>query len=126
MLITNLNCTNEESYQLDIVSGVDIFNYMEILNDFSVGIIDESPRIHVNYVKGDYTGTCIYDVVQKVGTNKPIKQTILILTHSDMGEVLDYWNSKVKLNEGNYNEVSSSIRNHSRQMVEEYLQGPRQ
>jgi hypothetical protein len=40
-----------------------------------------------------------------------------------MGEVIDYWNGKVKLNEENYNEVSTSIRNHSRQMVEEYLQG---
>ena len=126
MLITKLNCTNEESYQLDIVSGVNIFNYMEILNDFTVGIIDESPRIHVNYVKGDYTGTCVYDVKHNVGVNKPIRQTVLVLTHSDMGEVIDYWNSKITLNEDNYNEVSSSIRNHSRQMVEEYLQGLRQ
>ena len=96
---------------------------MEILNDFQVEIQDESPMITVNYTNGDYTGTCVYDVVQKVGTNKPIKQTILILTHSDMGEVIDYWNSKVKLNDENYNEVSTSIRNHSRQMVDEYLQG---
>ena len=105
------------------MSGVDIFKNMNILNDFSVGIIDESPRILVNYVKGDYSGTCVYEVVNKTGVNKPIKQTILILTHSDMGEVIDYWNGKTKLTDENYNEVSSSIRNHSRQMVEEYLQG---
>ena len=96
---------------------------MEILNDFQVEIQDESPRITVNYKKDDYTGTCVYDVVEKVGTNKPIKQTILILTHSDMGEVIDYWNTKEKLNDTNYYEVSNSIRNHSRQKVEEYLQG---
>ena len=94
---------------------------MEILNDFNVEIQDESPMITVNYINGNYSGTCVYDVVEKVGTNKPIKQTILILTHSDMGEVIDYWNTKVKLNDDNYNEVSSSIRNHSRQMVEDYL-----
>jgi len=106
---------------VDILSGVNIFNYMEILNDFNVEIQDESPMITVNYINGNYSGTCVYDVVEKVGTNKPIKQTILILTHSDMGEVIDYWNTKVKLNDDNYNEVSSSIRNHSRQKVEEYL-----
>jgi hypothetical protein len=95
---------------------------MEILNDFNVEIQDESPRITVNYINGDYSGTCVYDVIEKVGINKPIKQTILILTHSDMGEVIDYWNSKEKLNDENYDEVSTSIRNHSRQKVEEYLQ----
>ena len=94
---------------------------MEILNDFKIEIQDESPRITVNYINGGYSGTCVYDVIQKVGTNKPIQQTILILTHSDMGGVIDYWNGKSKLNDDNYNEVSSSIRNHSRQMVEEYL-----
>lgn len=96
---------------------------MEILNDFGIEIKDETPKISVNYTNGDYTGTCVYEIVQKVGTNKPIRQTIIILTHSDMGEVIDYWNTKVKLNEENYNEVSTSIRNHSRQMVDEYLQG---
>ena len=95
---------------------------MEILNDFNVEIIDESPLINVNYKNGDYTGTCVYNVVEKEGTKKPIRQTILILTHSDMGEVIDYWNTKVKLTEENYNEVSTTIRNHSRQMVENYLQ----
>jgi hypothetical protein len=105
------------------MSGGIIFNSMEILNDFQVVIQDESPMITVNYTNGDYTGTCVYEIVEKVGTNKPIRQTIIILTHSDMGEVIDYWNGKVKLNEENYNEVSTSIRNHSRQMVDEYLQG---
>lgn len=123
VFITHINCTKVKSYQLDILSGVNIFNGMEILNDFGIEIKDETPTISVNYTNGDYTGTCVYEIVQKVGTNKPIRQTIIILTHSDMGEVIDYWNGKVKLNEENYNEVSTSIRNHSRQMVEEYLQG---
>lgn len=99
---------------------------MEILNDFEIEIINETPRIIVNYTNGNYTGSCTYDIVEKVGTNKPIRQTILILTHSDMGEVIDYWNTKEKLSDENYNEVSTSIRNHSRLMVEEYLQGQHQ
>lgn len=99
---------------------------MEILNDFGIEIINEAPIITVNYIKGDYTGTCVYEVIEKVGTNKPIRQTILILTHSDMGEIIDYWNTKSKLSDENYNEVSTSIRIHSRQMVEDYLQGQHQ
>lgn len=104
------------------MSGVNIFNSMEILNDFNIEIRDEFPIINVDYKNGDYTGTCVYEVVYKQGVNKPIKQTILILTHSDMGEVIDYWNVKDPLNEEKYNDVSLSIRYHSRLMVEKYLQ----
>ncbi len=95
---------------------------MEILNDFNVEIVDEFPLINVNYKNGDYTGTCVYEVVYKQGVNKPIRQTILILTHSDMGEVIEYWNNKENLTEENYDDVSKSIRYHSRLMVENYLQ----
>ena len=97
-----------------------------ILNEFDIVVTNESPKYVVTYIKGDYSGTCVYEKVDKVGSNKPIRQTILILTESNMGEVIDYWNLKSPLNEGNYDEVSQAIRIHSRQMVEEYLQGQHQ
>jgi len=68
-----------------------------ILNEFDIVVTNESPK---------YTVT-----------------SILILTESNMGEVIDYWNLKSPLNEESYNEVSQTIRTHSRQMVEEFLQG---
>jgi hypothetical protein len=122
VFISHIYCTIRKVINLTYCQVL-IYLSMEILNDFGIEIKDETPLISVNYTNGDYTGTCVYEIVEKVGTNKPIRQTILILTHSDMGEVIDYWNGKVKLNEENYNEVSTSIRNHSRQKVEEYLQG---
>ena len=97
-----------------------------ILEDFNIVITEETPRIVVDYILEGYTGRCVYEKVEKMGTNKPIRQTILVLTEADMGEVIDYWNFKSPLNEENYNDVSTSIRNHSRQMVEEYVQGQRQ
>jgi hypothetical protein len=97
-----------------------------ILKEFDIIITEESPRYIVTYIMGDYSGNCIYEKVEKVGMNKPIRQTILILTESNMGEVIDYWNLKSPLNEESYNEVSQTIRSHSRQMVEEFLQGQRQ
>lgn len=97
-----------------------------ILNEFEIVITNEPPKYVVTYIKGDYSGVCVYEKVDKVGANKPIRQTILILTESNMGEVIDYWNLKSPLNEESYNEVSQTIRSHSRQMVEEFLQGPYQ
>lgn len=95
-----------------------------ILDEFEVMVTNEPPRYTVTYIKGDYKGTCIYEKVDKVGTNKPIRQTILILTEANMGEIIDYWNLKSPLNEQNIDEVSQTIRTHSRQMVGEYLQDP--
>ena len=97
-----------------------------ILNDFEIVITNEPPKYVVTYIKGDYSGVCVYEKVEKVGMNKPIRQTILILTESNMGEVIDYWNLKSPLSEENYNDVTQAIRIHSRQMVEEFLQGPHQ
>jgi hypothetical protein len=95
-----------------------------ILDEFDIVVTNESPNYTVTYIKGDYSGNCIYEKVEKVGMNKPIRQTILILKESNMGEVIDYWNFRSPLSEENYHEVSQTIRNHSRQMVEDYLQGP--
>lgn len=97
-----------------------------ILNEFDIVVTNETPKYVVTYIKGDYSGSCVYEKVDKVGVNKPIRQTILILTESNMGEVIDYWNLRSPLNEGNYDEVSQAIRIHSRQMVEEFLQGQHQ
>ena len=94
-----------------------------ILNEFDIMVTNESPRYTVTYMRGDYSGSCTYERVEKVGTNKPIRQTILILVESEMGDVIDYWNLQQPLNEENYDEVSTSIRNHSRQVLSEYLQG---
>jgi UDP-2,3-diacylglucosamine pyrophosphatase LpxH len=97
-----------------------------ILNEFDIVVTNESPKYTVTYILGDYSGVCVYEKVEKVGVNKPIRQSILILTESNMGEVIDYWNLKSPLSEESYNEVSQTIRTHSRQMVEEFLQGPHQ
>ncbi len=94
-----------------------------VLESFDVVISEEGNKYTVRYVKEDFSGVCIYEKVEKMGVNKPIRQTILILTHSEMEGVLNYWNLKSPLDETKLDEVTNRIRNHSRQMVEEYLQG---
>ena len=92
-----------------------------ILDDFNINVIEESPKIKVNYFKGEYSGSCTYEKIEKVGINKPIKQVILILTESDMGNVIDYWNDMVPLSDGDINMVSTMIREHSRGIVMDFL-----
>ena len=95
-----------------------------ILDDFKIDVIEESPKIRVNYSNGDYSGSCTYERIEKKGINKPIRQTILILTESNMGNVIDYWNDRVPLSDGDVNMVSTMIREHSRRMAMNYLSSP--
>ena len=98
-----------------------IYLLVMVLNDFKIDVIEESPKIRVNYFKGEYSGSCTYEKIEKVGINKPIKQVILILTESDMGNVIDYWNDMVPLSDGDINMVSTMIREHSRGIVMDFL-----
>ena len=97
-----------------------------ILDDFKIEIKEEIPKITVNYSNGEYRGSCTYEKIEKVGINKPIRQTILVLTESDMGNVIDYWNDRLPLSDGDITMVSTMIREHSRKMAMDYLQDLRQ
>jgi len=91
------------------------------LNDFNIRVINNRPQYRVEYTKDGYSGHCDYDVIEKVGKNKPIQQTIKILTHSNMGEIIDYWNKQTPLSEDSFNEVSRTIREHSMNVLTQYL-----
>ena len=74
--------------------------------------------------KGMNEDSVIYFESAKKGWNKkPIMNRQYVMVDADTSYLLEDLSQHFDLNEENYNEVSTSIRNHSRQMVEEYLQG---
>jgi hypothetical protein len=91
------------------------------LNVFNIEVINNHPQYRVKYTHPGYSGYCDYDVIHKVGNNKPIIQTIKVLTHSDMGEIIDYWNKQSPLSDKDFNEVSKTIREHSLMVLTNYL-----
>ena len=103
------------------MSGGYIFSYMEILNDFNTEIINESPIYRVEYSNGNYTGSCTY--VETRPQSKFQSGTIHLLTHSDMGDVIEYINKKTPLSSDDFNEVQMGIREHSLSRLNDYLQG---
>ena len=84
---------------------------MEILNDFNINVVDESPIYRVEYSLGDYSGSCTY--TETYPQSKLQSGTIFILTHSDMGDVIEYINKKTPLSSEKFNEVQMGIREHS-------------
>ena len=121
VFITHINCTIRKSYQLDIMSGGIIFNDMEILNDFSIVVVNESPIYRVEYTMGYYSGSCTYTETKP--QSKFQSGTIYLLTHSDMGDVIDYIHKKTPLSSDDFNEVQMGIREHSLNSLLSYHQG---
>ena len=84
---------------------------MEILNDFNTEIVNESPIYRVVYTLDNYSGTCTY--TETSPQSKLQSGTIYLLTHSDMGDVIEYIHKKTPLSSKDFNEVQMSIREHS-------------
>ncbi len=84
---------------------------MEILNDFDINVVNESPIYRVEYTRGNYSGSCTYTETRP--QSKLQSGTIYLLTHSDMGDVIEYIHKKTPLSSKDFNEVQMSIREHS-------------
>jgi hypothetical protein len=65
----------------------------------------------VEYSNGNYSGSCTY--VETRPQSKIQSGTIYLLTHSDMGDVIEYIHKKTPLTSDDFNEVQMGIREHS-------------
>jgi len=101
------------------MSGGIIFNDMEILNDFNIEIVNESPIYKVVYTLDNYSGTCVY--TETSPQSKFQSGNIYLLTHSDMGDVIEYIHKKTPLSSKDFNEVQMGIRNHSLNQLKEFV-----
>ena len=93
------------------MSGGYIFSYMEILNDFNIEIVNESPIYRVEYSNGNYSGSCTY--TETTPQSKFQSGNIYLLSHSDMGDVIEYIHKKTPLTSEDFNKVQMTIRTHS-------------
>jgi hypothetical protein len=100
------------------MSGGIIFINMEILNDFNIEIVNEYPIYNVVYTLDNYSGTCVYQENQS--KSKFQSGNIYLLTHSDMGDVIEYIHKKTPLTSEDFNEVQMSIRTHSLNQLMNY------
>ena len=78
----------------------------------------------VLYEINDFTGYCDYRVFKMSGSTKPISQTIHLLTHVDMGDIIEYVHKKTPLCSDNFSEVQMTIREDSKRRLLEFLHSP--
>lgn len=91
------------------------------LNKFSTGVIKKEGDYIVNYQWGNSYGHCIYSVKIMSGVNKPLRQSVLIMTHCQMGEIISSINEDTPLTDKDRDELTREIREHSKRVLTNFL-----
>jgi hypothetical protein len=93
----------------------------EILEVFNKVINKSGSTITLTYCHHNFSGTCVYEQVTTKGVRKPIVQNFLVLTSTDMGDVIEYIHKKSPLSSEDLSSINKLIRDHSLSVVENYL-----
>jgi isopentenyl phosphate kinase len=91
------------------------------LNKFSTTISTNGDDYVVNYHGDNTYGHCIYKKLDLTGSNKPIRQSVMLLTHCQMGEIIEEINKETPLKDMNSSDLSNEIRDHSLSTLTEWL-----
>lgn len=92
-----------------------------ILEDYKTTIEKKDNIYKVYYEKNNFKGTCEYKELMLSGNKKPISQRCLLLTHCEMGDIIEDINNKQSLTSEDFHDVSMDIRNHSYEKVKEFM-----
>ena len=93
----------------------------QLLEVFNKVINKSGSTITLTYCHHNFSGTCVYEQVTTKGKKKPIVQNFLVLTSTDMGDVIEYIHKKSPLSSEDLSSINKLIRDHSLSVVEDYL-----
>ena len=97
----------------------------QTLEVFNKVINKSGSTITLTYCHHNFSGTCVYEQVTTKGKKKPIVQNFLVLTSTDMGDVIEYIHKKSPLSSEDLSSINKLIRDHSLREVENYLNDQR-
>ena len=96
------------------------------LNKFSTTISTNGDDYVVNYQGENSFGHCIYKKLDLTGNNKPIRQSVMLLTHCQMGDIIGEIDKSSPLKEVDHTRLSDEIRNHSLTTLTDWLSSQRE
>lgn len=92
------------------------------LNKLLTTVSEETPNEYkVLYSNGVHVGSCSYKKLEMMGTNKPIRQDIFLLTHCDMGDIIGSLNNEYPFTPEDHNDVQREIRFDSLTKVKNFV-----
>jgi hypothetical protein len=93
--------------------------YESVLNKFSTRVTEDNNNYIITYEKDMFKGECKY--VEKSGISKLQPRPILLLTETDMGDVIEFLHREESLTSEDHNDLQMYIREHSLNVVTQYL-----
>jgi len=93
--------------------------YQSVLKKFSTGITKSEGHYIVTYSHGLFEGTCKY--VGKSGMSRLQPKTIMLLTETDMGDIIEYIHKESPLTSEDHNDLQMYIREHSLEVLNTYV-----
>ena len=96
------------------------------LSRFKTSITTKGEDYIVNYEDNTHYGHCIYKNMELTGNNKPIRQSVLLMTHCQMGGIIDSINEESPLSEKDHEGLSKEIREHSLNTLTTWLEGQKE
>ena len=93
--------------------------YESVLNKFSTRVTEDNNNYIVTYEKDMFKGGCKY--VGKSGMSKLQPRQILLMTETDMGDVIEFLHKESPLSSEDHNDLQMYIREHSLNVVTQYL-----
>ena len=93
--------------------------YESVLNKFSTRVEEDNNNYIIIYERDMFKGECKY--VGKSGMSKLQPRQILLLTHTDMGDVIEYIHKESPLSSEDHNDLQMYIREHSLAILNSHL-----
>ena len=92
------------------------------LNKLLTTVSEETPNEYkVLYSNGVHVGSCSYKKLEMMGSKKPIRQDVFLMTHCDMGDIISSMNDDNQFTSEDHNELQMEIRFDSLTKVRNYV-----
>jgi hypothetical protein len=93
--------------------------YESVLNKFSTRVEEDNNNYIITYEKDMFKGECKY--VGKSGMSKLQPRQILLMTETDMGDVIEFLHKEESLTSEDHNDLQMYIREHSLAILNSHL-----
>jgi hypothetical protein len=92
------------------------------LNKLLTTVSEQTPNEYkVLYSNGVHMGSCSYKKLEMMGSKKPIRQDVFLMTHCDMGDIISSMNDDNQFTSEDHNELQMEIRFDSLTKVRDYV-----
>jgi hypothetical protein len=92
------------------------------LNKLLTTVSEETPNEYkVLYSNGVHMGSCSYKRLEMMGSNKPLRQDVFLMTHCDMGDIIGSLNNEDPFISENHEDIQREIRFDSLNKVRDFV-----